>query len=161
MNSVVDDSKEGRNELKLASFLPYMLASLAQDVSTELSTIYAQQFELTVPEWRVLANLAEHDTLNARQIVETSSMVKSKVSRAVQSLDQRGLITQQTASGDARAKDLSLTEEGKALYRQIAPKALAWERSLLDGLTTGEYRDLMYLLEKLQTRVDEMKKGDE
>jgi DNA-binding MarR family transcriptional regulator len=148
-----DAGRASRSELQLQSFLPYVLANLAEGVSAELSGIYGLQYGLSVPEWRVVANLAEHGTLNARQIVGFTSMEKSKVSRAVKSLDQRGLLSQRTASGDSRAKDLALTAEGVALYRKIVPGVLAWEQRLLEGLDVGEYRDLLYLLDKLGKRL--------
>jgi len=143
----------GRSDLRLKRFLPYVLNSLAERVSASLSAIYADEYQLTIPEWRVLANLAEHRTLNARQIVEFTTMEKSKVSRAVSSLSARGLLSQQRAEGDNRAKDLTLTDAGIDLYRSIVPKVLAWERELLEELSSGEYRDLMYLLDKLDTRL--------
>jgi DNA-binding MarR family transcriptional regulator len=146
-------ARGSRSELRLESFLPYVLANLAQGISVELSGIYSEKFGLSVPEWRVLANLAEHQSLNARQIVSFTAMAKSKVSRAVASLDQRGLLSQRTASGDSRAKDLTLTEAGITLYREIVPSVLAWEQSLLEGLEVGEYRDLLYLLDKLGKRL--------
>ena len=153
MKSNPAPGRGSRSELKLESFLPYVLANLAQGISVELSGIYSDKFGLSVPEWRVLANLAEHQTLNARQIVSFTAMAKSKVSRAVASLDQRGLLSQRTASGDSRAKDLALTVAGEALYREIVPRVLAWEQSLLEGLEVGEYRDLLYLLDKLGKRL--------
>ncbi|MDH4041367.1 MAG: MarR family winged helix-turn-helix transcriptional regulator [Gammaproteobacteria bacterium] len=150
-------ASSGRRDLRLNSFLPYVLSNLAERVSDGLSHIYADEYQLTIPEWRVIANLAEHDTLNARQIVEFTTMEKSKVSRAVTNLCARGLVSQQRARGDSRAKDLSLTGSGRALYRGIAPKVLAWERELLDELSPGEYRDLMYVLEKLGNRLKSMR----
>jgi DNA-binding MarR family transcriptional regulator len=153
MKEAVEMQRGRRNELRLGGFLPYVLANLAQGISVELSGIYGEEFGLSVPEWRVVANLAEHGTLNARQIVEFTAMAKSKVSRAVAGLDQRGLVTQRTASSDSRAKDLALSEAGEALYREIVPKVLAWEETLLEGLEVGEYRDLLYLLEKLGQRL--------
>ncbi|MCB2026951.1 MAG: MarR family transcriptional regulator, partial [Ottowia sp.] len=81
----------GRTDLRLGSFLPYVLNNLAERVSAGMAGIYADEFELSIPEWRVLANLAEHGTLNARQIVEFTTMEKSKVSRAVNNLSRRGL----------------------------------------------------------------------
>jgi len=157
MNKAGETARTVRDELKLESFLPYVLTRLAQGVSVELSGIYGAEFGLSVPEWRVLANLAEHGTLNARQIVDFTAMAKSKVSRAVQSLDQRGLVTQQRADSDNRAKDLALTTRGAALYRDIVPKVLAWEESLLEGLAVGEYRDLLYLLDKLGNRLQSLR----
>jgi len=146
-------ASSGRRDLRLNSFLPYVLANLAERVSSSLSHIYADEFQLTIPEWRVIANLAEHGTLNARQIVDFTTMEKSKVSRAVSNLSARGLVSQQRAQGDSRAKDLALTGAGKALYRSIVPRVLAWERELLEELSPGEYRDLMYALEKLGARL--------
>ena len=146
----------GRSDLRLNSFLPYVLNNLAERVSASLSGIYADQYQLSIPEWRVIANLAEHCTLNARQIVELTTMEKSKVSRAVSNLSTRGLVSQQRAAGDSRAKDLALTRAGKSLYRSMVPKVLAWERELLDELSSGEYRDLMHLLDKLSTRLQSM-----
>jgi len=149
-------SSSERTDLRLGSFLPYVLNNLAERVSAGLSGIYADEFQLSIPEWRVLANLAEHGTLNARQIVQFTTMEKSKVSRAVASLGERGLVSQQRAEGDSRAKDLALTAAGKALYHKIVPRVLAWERDLLQEMSPAEYRDLMYFLDKLGTRVKSM-----
>ncbi len=142
-----------RSELKLQSFLPYVLSTLADSISVELSGIYGDEYGLSVPEWRIIANLAQHGTLNARQIVDFTAMEKSKISRAVKGLTARGLLTQQRASVDNRAKDLALTEQGESLYRAIVPEVLSWEKTLLEGLEVGEYRDLLYLLEKLGKRL--------
>lgn len=142
-----------RSKLKLDSFLPYVLAKLSGSISTGLSHIYVDEYGVSVPEWRIISNLAEHGTLNARQIVEFASMEKSTVSRAVKGLTARRLISQKLASVDNRAKDLALTRSGEALYRRIAPRVLDWERDLLEGLEVSEYRDLLYLLEKLNKRL--------
>ena len=153
MKDYSEASRVVRSELKLQSFLPYVLSTLADSMSVDLSGIYGDEYGLSVPEWRIIANLAQHGTLNARQIVGFTAMEKSKVSRAVKGLTARGLLTQQRASGDSRAKDLALTGAGEILYRAIVPRVLAWEKTLLEGLEVGEYRDLLYLLEKLGQRL--------
>ncbi|HEY7775198.1 MAG TPA: helix-turn-helix domain-containing protein, partial [Kineobactrum sp.] len=79
-----------RRELQLERFLPYLVNNLADRISTGLSRIYADEYGLSIPEWRVIANLAEHGVLNAKSIVTTTGMEKSKVSRAVKSLTDRG-----------------------------------------------------------------------
>lgn len=142
-----------RQELQLESFLPYLVNNLADRISTGLSRIYAGEYGLSIPEWRVLANLAEHRVLSATQIVTTTAMEKSKVSRAVKSLSSRGLISQSRREDDNRARDLALTPAGEALYRKLVPQALEWERELLECLSAGEYRDLMHLLGKLRQQV--------
>jgi len=142
-----------RKDLKLDDFLPYVVTNLAETISVELSTIYVQQHGLTNTQWRVLANLAQHRTLTAREIVKFTALEKTKISRAVSGLSARGLLNQTRAEGDSRSKDLSLTEAGIELYQSIVPKVLNWERELLGCLSSGEYRDLMYLLEKLKLQL--------
>jgi DNA-binding MarR family transcriptional regulator len=143
-----------RTELKLGRFLPYLLSNLAENISTELAQVYSTEFGLTTSEWRVLAHLAEHESLNARQIIGFTSMEKSKVSRAVGRLCERGLVLQERARRDSRAKDLVLTESGRALYEQVVPRVLVWERELLEGLNSLEYRDLLHGLGQLTRRLE-------
>ena len=145
-----------RSDLKLTRFLPYVINNLAERISAGLSTLYSDEYGLTIPEWRVIANLAEHNTLNARQIVEFTTLEKSTVSRAVNNLSARGLVSQQRTEGDNRVKDLALTDTGNTLYRTIVPRALAWEQELLEDLNAGEYRDLLHSLDKLGVRLDSM-----
>ena len=147
---------DARSDLKLTRFLPYVINNLAERISAGLSTLYSDEYGLTIPEWRVIANLAEHNTLNARQIVEFTTLEKSTVSRAVNNLSARGLVSQQRTEGDNRVKDLALTDAGNTLYRTIVPRALAWERDLLEDLNSGEYRDLLHSLDKLRLRLDSM-----
>ncbi len=153
MTDVGDDGQ--RSDLRLNRFLPYVINTLAERISAGLSTIYAEEYDLSIPEWRVIANLAEHGTLNARQIVAFTTMEKSMVSRAVNRLSQRGLVSQRRAKDDSRAKDLTLTKEGDTLYRAIVPRVLAWESDLLGTLSAGEYRDLMHTLDKLRAHLDD------
>lgn len=141
-----------RRGLQLESFLPYLVNNLADRISTGLSKIYASEYGLSIPEWRILANLAEHGVLNAKQIVTTTGMEKSKVSRAVKNLTERGLILQRRKDADNRARDLALTDAGLSLYAELVPRALAWEGRLLESLSVSEYRDFMYLLGKLRQR---------
>ena len=142
-----------RKDLKLDNFLPYVMSNLADSISVELSTIYVQEYGLSNTQWRVLANLAQHKTLTAREIVKFTALEKTKISRAVSGLGERGLLNQSRAEGDNRSKDLSLTEAGRELYQSIVPKVLNWEQELLTCLSSGEYRDLMYLLEKLKLQL--------
>lgn len=143
-----------RTDLTLDRFLPYVMSNLAETISSELSTIYMKQNGLSTSQWRVLANLAQHKTLTARELVALTAMEKTKISRAVSGLGQRGLLSQIRAEGDNRSKDLTLTEAGTELYQSIVPKVLSWERDLVNCLNGSEYRDLMYLLGKLKLQLE-------
>ena len=61
-------------------------------------------------------------------------MHKTKVSRAVQALEERRWLRRRASEEDRREEILTLTAQGQKAYRQIVPKALAFERRILDEL---------------------------
>ena len=145
--------------LVLQQFIPYRMVNLAKRISDAYSHIYSGEFGLTIPEWRILVHLGEKSPLNAKDLGEIGSMDKSKVSRAVKFMEDKGYLVKERDQEDNRASYLSLTDEGYQLYHALAPKALEWEASLLEALGTTEYRDLMRILGKLEARVTVLEKG--
>ena len=148
-------ARRGGKVLLLNQFIPYLLVNLAKRVSDSCASIYENDFDITIPEWRILARLAENDRQNSRELAAVTFMDKSKVSRAVKLLDEKGYLLKAKDVADQRVTYLSLSQAGRALYERIAPEALAWESRLLDALDITEYRDLMRIVEKLNRRLDQ------
>ena len=140
-------------KVQLNQFVPYRMVHLAANISLALSKIYKQEFDITIPEWRILAQLAQRQKLYAKDIGDVTSMDKSKVSRAVKVLESKHYLIRQTDKKDNRAAYLSLTAQGEALYQKIAPKALQWERQFIGVLDVSEHRNLMKILDKLDKQV--------
>jgi len=135
--------------LKLADFMPYRLSIASNAVSERVAAVYQARFGLKVPEWRVLAVVAERGRATQAALVDSTQMDKMTVSRAATALVERGLLAR-TRAGDRRTLELSLTPEGSALHGEIAPLALAIEAELLAGFTVTERRQLMELLRRLE-----------
>ena len=51
---------------------------------------------------------------------------------------------------------MSLTAEGQAIYAEVAPLALNYEKKLLEAFTDAERDQLMSLLDKLEAQLDEV-----
>jgi len=137
-------------DLQLETFLPYRLNRATALAIGEFSRIYRNEFGLTVPEWRVLATLNALASATATEIGRDSAMHKTKVSRAVASLQQRRWVARDTDAADRRIEHLSLTSGGKTAFRRLAPKMLAFEEQLLARLTVAERRDLLKGLDILE-----------
>jgi DNA-binding MarR family transcriptional regulator len=116
--------------LVLDQFLPYRLNRLASAISHDARQVYAQDYDLTVPEWRLLATLGEFDRLTAKAIGSHSAMHKTKVSRAAKSLEDRRWLVREINETDRREEFLTLTKQGRDAYRHLVPKLLAFERTL-------------------------------
>lgn len=145
-----------RNELHMDSFLPTLIRNLSEGMAASMSAKITGSFRLSMTEWRILLQLAEHEALTASDIVAYSAMEKSKVSRALANLESRDLIIRKVSESDHRVKLLSMTETGRKRYAAIVPRILDWEKDLIEGLEVSEYRDLLYLLEKLTKQLGVM-----
>lgn len=122
------------SKLALELFLPYRLNRLSSAVSLQFRAVYGPHHDLTVPEWRVLATLAQFGTMTAKAIGRHSSMHKTKVSRAVRALEERRWLVRRESEQDRREESLSLTAAGLKAYAEIVPRALAFEASILGAL---------------------------
>ncbi len=147
------------DELILEDFLPYRLAILSHTVSTTIAQVYEKRFNLSIPEWRVIAILGRFPGLSAVEVAERTFMDKVAVSRAVTKLLKNGRIDRQFADADRRRSILNLSEEGRRVHDEVAPLALQFERDLLAGLDDEEARTLDRIVERLMARAKLLDKG--
>ncbi len=143
-------------DLSLQEFLPYRLNNAAERISVALSRIYQSEFGINIAEWRVLAALHERRAVLAKDIVNYTHMDKVRVSRAIKSLEEKGYLQRQTSLSDSRAAELSLTKKGRELYRVVVPRALEWQKELLEPLSEIDRQELHRILNRLDSRVEEM-----
>jgi len=137
--------------LSLQDFLPYRLSVLSNRISRALAERYQEEFNITRPQWRVIAILGEHSPIAAYEVTERTAMDKVAVSRAVNGLVEKKLVKQQSDGADKRRSQLSLTATGKKTYNAVIPVAQAYENKLMAQLTETEQKQLLALLNKLDT----------
>lgn len=137
--------------LVLEEFLPYRLSVLSNRVSRAIAARYAKAFDLTIPEWRVIAVLGRRPGLTAKEVTEATEMDKVAVSRAVGRLVDAKRVAAKADRADARRQLLSLTREGESVHARIAPIALASEERLLAALDARERAQLDALMDRLLT----------
>ncbi|MFM7655696.1 MAG: MarR family winged helix-turn-helix transcriptional regulator [Paracoccaceae bacterium] len=115
----------------LSDFLPYQLAVASSRISRAFAERYRAEFGLSIPEWRVLAHLAQSDAVSVREIHARVDMDKSKISRAAARLEAAGLIEKRENPEDRRLLDMRLTAKGRDLIARIVPIADAYQGELL------------------------------
>jgi DNA-binding MarR family transcriptional regulator len=138
-----------KSVLNLDHFVPYRLSILTNRVSSAIARHYSDRFDLSIPEWRVMAVLGQTPGLSARQVAERTAMDKVQVSRAVQSLLAARRLTKMADDADGRVTQLSLSARGLAIYNELVPVALQLERDFLSILSAGDRAALDRLLTKL------------
>ena len=144
------------DKLHLDQFIPFRLSVLSNVVSMNIARAYAREFDLSIPEWRVLAVLARYPDLSAVEVAERTVMDKVAVSRAVQSLLKARRLVRTYDQGDRRRSMLRLSTSGRSVYTRVAPLALAYEKKLLATLSAADRQTLDRLMTQLLTRAELM-----
>ena len=138
----------------LAEFLPYRLAIVTESIARVFAENYEGSFNLTIPEWRALAVIAEHGTLSPTAVGQHTMMDKVKVSRAAQSLVAKGMLRQSQDPRDGRGRLLRLTRKGETTHSRMVPFAVGMESRLFDDLSRADIAALNRVLTKLTTRLE-------
>lgn len=145
--------------LDLEHFLPYRLSVLSNRISTDIARLYDKRHGLSIPEWRVIAVLARRPGLSATEVAQRTAMDKVAVSRAVSALLDGGRILRDTDEDDRRRSVLRLSEAGRAIYADVAPRAMAYEQRLLDALQPDERQALDRLLARMEQATEGFERG--
>lgn len=122
---------------------------------------------LTGRNFWVLRYLEDHEGENIFQkdLESAFKIRRSTVSRMVELMEQKELLTRESVSGDARLKRLALTPKAKRLLTVVSNGVERMETELRERFTPSEYVSLLSLLERLsdilETREAEHMKGTE
>lgn len=142
-------SHESQPVLRLQHFLPYRLYVIASRISSSLARHYEKTFNISRPEWRVLAVLAETPNLSALEVGDRTAMDKVAVSRAISKLVGEKYLKRDLAKEDKRRSSLRLTDKGQKIYKEIVPIAKQYESHILQQFNEEEVELLRNMLGKL------------
>ena len=151
-----DATVEAADRLALDRFLPYQLSVLTNRVSDAIARQYSERFDLTIPEWRVMAVLGNTPGLSASEVAARTAMDKVQVSRAVANLAENGRVERSADAQDGRITRLALSPRGQAIYHQVAPLALDLEARLIATLSADERRSLDAIMHKLSRQIAQL-----
>lgn len=101
------------------------------------------------PEWTVLICLVFRDGICARDICAITEQPSNTVSRAVASLESKGLVRSCPDSADGRRRNLSVTRAGRALHDRVMAPFVQAEEEMTRSLTSAEKAQLVRLLDKI------------
>ncbi len=155
-NPWVSLSRNGAN-LHIEDFLTFRLTRLSNALRNNMTKRYLEEFDLSLPEWRLLALVTRFSPLRFSELTNRSSMDKGQVSRTLRVMTKRGLtktkIIAQRGSRSAEALaapvSVSITPKGKALYKSVLPVAQRRQATMLQTLNDSERVALYQTLDKL------------
>ena len=125
---------------------------LLRQVSQRHAALFAEGVgdDLTPTQWAALAKLAELGPTSQNLLGRRTAMDAASIKGVVDRLTRRGLVETRPDPEDGRRLLVALTEAGRALAEETAPRALAVSEATLALLDARERRTLFGLLEKLR-----------
>jgi MarR family transcriptional regulator, transcriptional regulator for hemolysin len=122
-------------------------------VSNHVSHAFARKLEssdVTVAEWVVLREMYGSDeTTSPSKVADLTGLTRGAVSKLVDRLLQKSLVTRAEASADRRFQDIRLTPRALTLVPKLAALADQNDSEFFGMLTSAERKQLRDVLEKL------------
>jgi DNA-binding MarR family transcriptional regulator len=103
-------------------------------ITNAFAAAHLQQFGLSIPEWRLLAHVAQVESASVRDIHAKLDLEKSRVSRTIVRLEEAGYLERRAHAEDKRLLDLRLSEGGLALMALLVPAAKAFQAEAVQAL---------------------------
>jgi DNA-binding MarR family transcriptional regulator len=132
----------------LESHLGYWLRYISNHVSHR----FAQRLEqsgVTVAEWVVLREMFDVETLAPSILSEKTGLTRGAISKLIERLRAKKLVTRTEVAEDRRFQDVGLTVAGRALVPKLAALADANDAEFFAHLTAAQRKQFMATLKKL------------
>ena len=140
--------------LKLHDLINVKLNVVNVKMSRQVGQTVHKLADLRLPEWRILALLAEAGSLSQADIRSQIGMDKGQISRTVKSMFKSELISSETAEGKLRNIRLDLTEKGREVHRKVDIMMERRNNELLASLSSDQQGSLYEGLEILEKAID-------
>ncbi len=110
-------------------------------------------YDLAPVDWRILSTLQEEDGHNIAYLAERTATERSNLTRAVDKLEGRGLISRRRELRDRRHVQLYLTAAGRRKFEQVLPTVLWNIDRVVSGFSMDELETLMDFLSRMRDNV--------
>ncbi len=134
---------------RLSDFPLHYMATIKRK-NLQYMTMALRPFDVNPQEWRILASLRERDRQAVSELADIAVLERTRASRIVDSLVERGLVLRSADNGDKRFALVGLTDAGRARYEKIVPVVRRIHGHLISGISDQDFSTLMLCLRKMK-----------
>src|SRR5947207_14783985 len=116
-------------------------------IETEVRRRLRDRFEITLPRFDLLAQLDRAPNgMTLGELSQRMMVSNGNVTGLAERLVEQGLLDRRASPNDRRAQMVSLTAEGRRVFRTMARTHADWIAQIFAGLDASEIETLMQLL---------------
>lgn len=132
----------------LADDLPYLTRVVRACIRAENAEFY-RDFGTEHGDIAIINLIGINPGISQNDLAAAVVLKKSAVTKAIKSLEERGLVERRKVSSDKRYNALTLTEAGEAKRRELRDGMEAQSEALLSPFAAEERKQLLSLLRSL------------
>ncbi len=102
----------------------------------------ASQFKITVPEFRCIRMFRDESQLPIKTLLERVELSSSRLSRILESLENKGFVTRKLDVSDRRSILVNLTKKGKSLTGDLENRFIEIHHEILSGVPDEMHESL-------------------
>lgn len=121
-------------------------------VSNHVSQNFAQKLAVTgvtVAEWVILRKLLDTGKTTPSQLADSCGLTRGAVSKLIDRLVKKDLVSRETVGKDRRFQDINLTEKGREIVPKLAKLADENDKEFFDCLSPEDQEIFLNILKKL------------
>jgi DNA-binding MarR family transcriptional regulator len=126
----------------------YLMRICTNRVLPQMEALFEDQ-ELTFSQWTTLVALHDGRITTAGDLAHNICHDAGSLTRLIDEMVKRGLVTRSRSETDRRVVTLTLTARGSDLVEALAPKVMNFWNDLLAGFSHAEIDTLINLLTRL------------
>jgi DNA-binding MarR family transcriptional regulator len=133
--------------------LPYHILLLGKLIDRVTAQHVRTLADLSLAEWRAMAHIDYLKVCSAREIANLAFVDPAEVSRAVRSLEERGLVRREVNPKNRKASIVSLTKEGKVVHKKIRGERGQYFEDWVTDLSETDREELYVMLRNIIRRI--------
>lgn len=129
----------------------YILESTAKKIKLTLQRKFNElNIDITVDQWVVLLELHNHGTQTQVELCEHCSKDAPTITRIIELLIKKELITRESCTDDRRRFNISLSKKGKQLVQKLLPILIEFRKDGWQGLNEKDIAHIERITKKIQ-----------
>lgn len=109
-----------------------------------------RSLRVNLTTWRTLAVLETVGSMTITELSEFTAIERSTLSRATETMEQRGLVKRFAHASDKRMHDLEITPEGSELLAKIIPVIQGWSARVTHDVDAKDLAITIKTLKKVR-----------
>jgi len=133
----------------------FILESTAKKIKLELQRKFNEiGADITVDQWVVLLELHQHNIQNQVDLCERCAKDAPTITRIIELLVKKELITREECREDRRKFNISLSKKGKALIQKLLPVVIEFRKKGWNNLTEKDIQHIERITRKIKENLN-------